>query len=64
MQTTTTVVADVDDDTIALVVLAHHLAVDGAERIIAHARDVYIAEATIRETLYLSFASLDPALVE
>ena len=64
METTTAVVADVDDDPLLLVVLAHHVGVDCAEAGVAHRGDVYVAECALRDALYLFGALLDPALIE
>ena len=64
METTTAVVADVDDDTLLLVVLAHDIGVDRAEAGVTHRGDVDVAECALRYALYLFGTLLDPALVE
>ena len=64
VETTTAVVADVDDDTLLLIVLAHDIGVDRAEAGITHRGDVDVAECALRYALYLFGTLLDPALVE
>ena len=64
VETAATVVADVDDDALLLVILAHHVGVDGAEAGVAHRGNVYVAECALRDALYLFGALLNPALIE
>ena len=47
METTTAVVADVDDDTLLLVVLTHDVGVDRAEAGVTHRGDVDVAECAL-----------------
>ena len=64
MQTASTIVADIDDDPLLLVVLAEDIRVDGTEAWVAHRGDVHVAQLSTRDTLYLGCTLLDPALIE
>ena len=47
VETTTAVVADVDDDTLLLIVLTHDIGVDRAEAGVTHRGDVDVAECAL-----------------
>ena len=64
MQTATTIEADVDNDTIALVVLTQYLAVNLAIAGIVHRLDVNISQTTARDTVDDVLVVFNPALVE
>ena len=64
MQATSTIVADIDDDPLLLIVLAEDIRVDGTEAWVAHRGDMHVAQFSTRDTLYLGCTLLDPALIE
>jgi hypothetical protein len=60
----TAVEARVQDKRLLGPVLAERIAVDAAERAVAHAPDVYVADASVREAVRESLSAADPAFVE
>ena len=65
VQPATTIVALVDDDSLAVaVLLVQHLAVDFAEACTVHGLDVDVSHLTTRETVYQLAVAVYPALVD
>ena len=64
MQTSSTVVAGVDDDTFLQIVFSQDVRINIAEACIVHALYMYIAEPAARQSLHLGSPASDPSLVE
>ena len=64
VQTTSAIIADVNDNTLTVIVATHDFAIDIAERVIAHRWDMYVTELTIRELIYHFGTLLNPTSFE
>ena len=64
MQATASIPAYVDHHTFAIVVFAHQVGVDFAERGVVHRTDVHIAEASITQAVDVGCAAAYPSVIQ
>ena len=64
MQTTSSVEAGIDDDAVAVVVLAQDVRIDGTEAIVVHGLDVYVSQASVGPFLHILGTLFYPPVVE